>query len=108
MTASFNTIARRLSPRVPVIAVPDIQDVSAQIEAGTTVYDALSTIASGRGLWAQPRPDGSLRFSRIATTAPVATLSEGDTPIISIETTHWINHSNFKRRRPDPGCRVCP
>lgn len=98
LTASFNTIARQLSPNVSVVARPDINDISVQIEAGQTIYDALAGIAAGRGYWGQPQPNGSLLFSRIRPGAPAAKLIEGGSPLVSIETAHDLTRRFYRYR----------
>lgn len=97
-TNSFNAIAAILSPNVTVFASPDIQEITAQIDVGTTIYAALAGIAAGHGLWAQPQSNGTLKFSRISSGSPVARLTEGDSPIISIDTAHDLTRRYYRYR----------
>lgn len=96
ITADFNTIARQLSPNVSVTASPNIQDLTVQIEAGKSVYDVVSSIAAGHGYWARPQANGSLLFSKIRTQSPVARITEGDAPIISIDTAHDLSQRFYR------------
>lgn len=98
LTASFNAIARRLSPNVTITASPNITDLTVQIEAGKNIYDVLSGIAAGHGYWAQPQSNGTLRFSRIRSSAPVGRLTESESPIISIETAHDLTRRYYRYR----------
>lgn len=76
-----------------VRADPDFAVQSASIEPGQTVYDFLSKLASSHGLYALPQPDGTLLFSRLSSyRAAVATILEGESPLISISTNHDITH----------------
>lgn len=98
LTADFNAIAARLSPDVSVIARPDIEDVSVQIDAGKDIYGVLSGIAAGRGYWGQPQSDGWLLFSKIRATPPIARLIEGESPLVSIETAHDLTKRFYRYR----------
>lgn len=103
LVGAFNAIARKIIPEardkdgnklgypfVSVAASPDIvsgNGVVVEIEPGQTIYDVLSSIAAGRNLFAFPQSDGSLIFKRIVTPNPVADISEGISPVVSVATT---------------------
>lgn len=97
LTASFNTIASELAPdAVAVYAQPDIQDLTVQVDAGETVFDVLSGIASGHGLFAIPQPNGALAFKTLDAGAEVGTIREGDSPVTQITTAHDLTRRYYR------------
>lgn len=77
---------------VTVRAIPDFiadeaDGIIFTIEPGQTIWEVLSKIAAGRNLYAFPQPDGGVIFRNITIPAPVADITEGVTPVISIDTT---------------------
>lgn len=84
---SFNAIAAQISP-VSVRAIPEIHDLSLEIEPGQTVYSVLSTLAAARGYWAIPQSNGTLQFRPNIPGEVVAELSEGTAPLQTLQTGH--------------------
>lgn len=107
--APFDTLAyllqvpkpdRQKQPAAPVTvkSEPRIMTRVTQVDAGQTVYEVLSKIASGYGLWAQPQPDGSLLFQKIKGAPANAELREGVSPLVSLKTTHDLTKRYHKYR----------
>jgi prophage tail gpP-like protein len=88
---TFNQIAAQVAHPYSVRAVPDfgpLDDV--QIEIGQSVYEFLSALASVNGRYGRPTPAGALEFVTIRNAAPVADLVEGQSPVLSISTSHDV------------------
>ncbi len=85
-------------PAVVVTSDPEIMTRVTQVDPGQTVYEVLSKIAAGYGLWAQPQPDGSLLFRKIRGAPAGVELREAVAPLISIATTHDLTKRYHRYR----------
>lgn len=83
---------------VTITASPEPRTRLTQIDPGQTVYEVLSKIAAGYGLWARPNGDGSLTFRKIQGVPAGAELREGVAPLISIRTSHDLTKRYYKYR----------
>lgn len=93
---TFNAIAWKVSFPNLVYAYPDtgpLYDVA--IEPGETVFEFLSKLAAANGLWACPQPEGSIIFQKIGG-LPVASLKEGQSPLISIQASHDVTQRFYR------------
>ncbi len=87
---TFNQIAVKVAFPNEVKAFPDtpvIEDVA--IEPGTTCFKFLASLAAANGYLGIPTPAGALHYRRdLGTTPTVVDLIEGQSPVISVSTTH--------------------
>ncbi len=86
---TFNTVARELAHPHRVVARPDTPRLPiVEFEAGDTVYEVLSGLAAGHGLFASPQRDGSLSFVRFSSRRRATVeLEEGLSPMRMISSS---------------------
>ncbi len=67
------------------------------IEPGQSLYAVISKLAASNGYFGVPQPNGSLVYRNdLGKTAPVADISEGISPVISISTNHDVTKRFWK------------
>lgn len=102
---TFNQISTRMyqefDPTATVgvfFASPDTKPISeVSIDPGQTIYQVLSKLAAGHGLWGSPTTTGRVKYAKVSSAGiAVASLVEGTSPVRSVTTSHDLT-KRFQR-----------